>query len=177
MGQELATIIPLDAVDLALVEQLLDEAFEPGRQKRTAYRVREGMEALPALSFASLDENDFLVGSIQCWPVALTSPDPAGGKDRRVPMIMVGPVAVLPAHQGEGHGKALMTAMLKAVDPRAPLPLVMIGDPEYYDRFFGFSNKRTGGWQLPGPYEQARLLVRCHDSVALPESGLLGPWG
>lgn len=167
----MANLIPLADVSPDLVEQVLDIAFEPERRQRTAYKVREGTEWLPGLSFAALDEDDLLAGTIQCWPVALT--DEAG---RRHPMIMVGPVAVLPGYQGRGYGKALMTAALAAIDPRAPLPQVMIGDPEYYGRFWGFTNEHTGGWDLPGPFEQRRLLVRCENPAVLPEKGMLGPW-
>ncbi len=167
----LANIIPLDNVDPALVEALLDRAFEPERQTRTAYLVREGMDYLPALSFAGLDGADRLVGTVQCWPVGLT--DPAG---RMHPMIMVGPVAVLPELQGAGYGQALMTASLTALSPDAPLPQVMIGDPEYYGRFWGFSNSRTAGWTLPGPWEPHRLLARCDSLAVLPQQGTLGPW-
>ena len=108
-------IIPLDSVDPSLVEDLLDQAFEPGRHTRTAYRIREGMDWLPALSFAALDEHDMLAGTIQCWPVALTDP-----KGRRFPMIMVGPVAVLPQLQGAGYGKALVAASLADYLERHP---------------------------------------------------------
>jgi predicted N-acetyltransferase YhbS len=165
-----AQLIPLDAVDPALVEALLDRAFEPERHTRTAYKVREGMDWLQGLSFAALDEGEMLVGTIQCWPVALTTPD-----GRAHPMIMVGPVAVLPEHQSQGYGKALMTASMTALDPRAPLPQVMIGDPEYYGRW-GFTNAGTAGWSLPGPYEKHRLLVRCDNPAVLPREGTLGPW-
>ncbi|HEY6868710.1 MAG TPA: GNAT family N-acetyltransferase, partial [Novosphingobium sp.] len=95
---------------------------------------------------------------------------------RAHPMIMVGPVAVLPEHQGAGYGKALMTASLAALSPDAPLPQVMIGDPEYYGRFWGFTNAHTGGWSLPGPYEKHRLLARCSNPAVLPREGVLGPW-
>ena len=166
-----ATLIPLDNVDPALVEALLDRAFEPERHKRTAYKVREGMDWLPGLSFAAIDAAEHLVGTIECWPVALT--DPAG---RKHPLIMVGPVAVLPEAQGLGYGQVLMSAAIAALDPRAPLPQVMIGDPEYYGRFWGFSNTDTGGWTLPGPFEQHRLLARCSNPGVLPKTGMLGPW-
>lgn len=168
---EAATIIPLDNVDPALVEALLDSAFEPERHKRTAYKVRKDTDWLPGLSFAALDADEMLVGTIQCWPVALTDAD-----GRAHPMIMVGPVAVLPDRQGQGFGKALMSASMACIDDRAPLPQVMIGDPEYYGRFWGFSNVPTAGWSLPGPFEPRRLLVRCHNPSVLPETGMLGPW-
>ncbi len=165
------TLIPLDNVDSALVDALLDRAFEPDRQKRTAYKVREGTDWLPGLSFAAIDADEHLVGTIQCWPVALTDPD-----GRRHPLIMVGPVAVDPDAQGMGYGKALMTASIAALSPEAPLPQVMIGDPEYYGRFWGFTNDRTAGWDLPGPFERHRLLARCDNPSVLPDKGMLGPW-
>jgi len=165
------TLIPLDNVDPALVEALLDRAFEPERHKRTAYKVREGTDWLPGLSFAAIDASEHLVGTIQCWPVALTDPD-----GRRHPLIMVGPVAVEPSQQGAGYGKALMTASLAALSPQAPLPQVMIGDPEYYGRFWGFTNAHTADWDLPGPFERHRLLARCDNPAVLPAKGMLGPW-
>jgi len=166
-----AEIIPLDNVDPALVEALLDRAFEPERRQRTAYKVREGTDWLPGLSFAALDSNAMLAGTIQCWPVALTDTQ---GRDH--PMIMVGPVAVVPEEQHRGFGKALMTASLSALDPRAPLPQVMIGDADYYGRFWGFSAEHTAGWTLPGPWDPARLLLRCDNPSVLPRIGALGPW-
>ncbi len=165
------TLIPLESVDPRLVDALLDRAFGPERRTRTAYKVRAGADWLPALSFAAVDGDEHLTGTIQCWPVALT--DPAG---KRHPLIMVGPVAVLPEAQGTGIGKALMSASLAALDPRAPLPQVMIGDPEYYGRFWGFSAEHTGSWQLPGPWDPRRLLARCDNLAVLPSEGMLGPW-
>ena len=165
-----ATLIPLDQVDPAMVEAILDRAFGTQRHLRTAYKVREGTDWLPALSFAALDEGEMLVGTIQVWPVALTDPD-----GRRHPLLLVGPVAVAPERQGEGFGIALMAAMTQALDPRARLPQVLIGDPEYYERF-GFAGAPTQGWSLPGPYEKHRLLARAAHPERLPEKGTLGPW-
>ena len=68
------TIVPLANVDPAMIEDLLDRAFGPDRHARTAYRMREGTDWLPALSFAALDDEDYLTGTIQLWPVALTDP-------------------------------------------------------------------------------------------------------
>ena len=170
MTDNIATLIPLADVDTALVEALLDRAFGEDRHKRTAYKVREGTEWLAALSFAVIDDEEMLVGSIQVWPVALT--DEQG---RRHPMLMVGPVAVVPERHNEGFGQALMAAMASALDPQALLPQVLIGDPDYYGRF-GFHGAPTQGWALPGPYEKHRLLVRTDNPGILPDKGTLGPW-
>lgn len=170
------TLIPLDQVEPAMIEQVLDRAFGPDRHARTAYKVREGMDWLPALSFAALDGDGLLVGTLQVWPVGLT--DPQG---RQHPLLMVGPVAVVPERQQEGFGQALMLAILGALDELAKqggtlLPQVLIGDAEYYGRFFGFSAEHTGGWKLPGPWEPHRLLARCDNPAVLPREGMLGPW-
>lgn len=166
----MATLLPLSAIEPALVEDLLDAAFGADRRQRTAYVIREGMDWLPGLSFAALDEEDYLVGTIQLWPVALTD-----GAGHAHPLLMVGPVAVMPGRQGEGFGKALIAAALGAIDPAAPLPQVLIGDLDYYGQW-GFSAEHTGGWRCPGPWDPARLLARCDQPGILPRAGRLGPW-
>lgn len=165
------TLVPLSAVDPQMVEELLDAAFGADRHARTAYRIRTGMEWLSALSFAALDDEEYLVGSIQAWPVALTDPN-----GRAHPLLMVGPVAVMPGLQGAGYGKALMAAAVAEADAGGNLPQVLIGDEAYYGRW-GFSAAHTGGWRCPGPWDPARLLVRCVNSGVLPPEGMLGPWG
>lgn len=160
--------VPIAEIDPEAVEHLLDRAFGRDRHGRTAYAVREDTDPVPALSFAALDD-DMLVGTIQCWPVALAHDD-----GRRSAMVMVGPVAVDPPHQQHGIGHALMVHMLKAAaETGADASLMLIGDPEYYGRFFGFTAERTGNWRLPGPVERHRLLSR---GDAIPDAaGDLGP--
>ncbi len=152
------------------VEDLLDAAFGSDRFGRTAYRIREGVDAVPALSFA-LVENGALIATIQCWPVAHRAPDGTATS-----LVMVGPVAVRPDVQRGGHGRILMAHMLAAAETQADGALMMIGDPEYYGRFFGFDAAATGAWDLPGPYEKRRLLARAVNGHSLPTgAGMIGP--
>lgn len=150
---------PLSLSDPDAVEALLDAAFGPDRHLRTAYRIRAGMTAISALSFAAFDR-DTLIGTLQSWPVRIAD----------APLTLVGPVAVAPDVQRGGIGRLLMTAL---IDAAAAAPMVMIGDPEYYGRFFGFTADATGGWDVPGPVERHRLLAR--NAEGLPEKGMLGP--
>ncbi len=168
----MAALIPLSTIDPELVEALLDRAFGSERHARTAYRIRTGMEPLDALCFGALDDADYLVGTIQAWPVALSNRE---GKPH--PLVMIGPVAVLPERQGEGFGQALMAACLAAMASGTlpALPQIMIGDADYYGRW-GFAADPARGWHCPGPYDQARLLVRCDNPAILPDTGMLGPW-
>ena len=152
------------------VEDLLDAAFGAYRFGRTAYRIRDGMDAVTALSFA-LVENGALLATIQCWPVAHFAPDGTA-----TPLVMVGPVAVRPDIQRGGHGRALMAHMLGAAEMQSDGALMMIGDPEYYGRFFGFDADATGAWDLPGPFERRRLLARMVNGHGLPTgAGMIGP--
>lgn len=152
------------------VEELLDAAFGSDRFGRTAYRIRKGVDAVPELSFAAI-ENGVLIGTIQCWPVAHRA-----AEGMATSLVMVGPVAIRPDVQRGGHGRALMVHMLDAAETRADGALMMIGDPEYYGRFFDFTADATGEWDLPGPYEKRRLLARAVNGHSLPTgAGMIGP--
>ena len=163
-------LLPLSDIEPQAVEHLLDLAFGTDRFGRTAYRIRQGMDAVPALSFAAV-EDGALLGTIQCWPVAHCAADGTA-----TPLVMVGPVAVRPDIQRGGHGRALMAHMLEAAETKADSALMMIGDPEYYGRFFGFTADATGAWDLPGPYEKRRLLALAVNGHDLPvAAGMIGP--
>lgn len=161
----LISLAPLADADPADIEALLDAAFGTDRHERTAYKLRTGMAAIPDLSVAAF-EGERLVGTLQCWPVALH------GQDGETPLILVGPVAVAPDRQQQGIGRALMDVMLSRTKNREPL--ILIGDPEYYGRHFGFVADATSGWTLPGPYEPRRLLAHA-GGRALPGEGEIGP--
>jgi predicted N-acetyltransferase YhbS len=158
------TLTPLANADPDAVEALLDAAFGTDRRGRTAYRLREGASAIPELSFAAW-EGERLVGTLQSWPVALRT---AEGSDT---LVMVGPVAVVPDLQTQGIGKALMAALIEAAEATGAHVLMMIGDPEYYERF-RFTAEPAAGWRIDGPYEQRRLLARIRREVA-PEGQLV----
>lgn len=155
------------ASDTKAIEMVLDAAFGTDRHQRTAYRVRAGMLPIDALSFVA-ERGGRIVGSLQCWPVVLR--DGA----QVTPLVMLGPVAVEPALQGTGVGRALMAHALQAVDDNGVTVTMLIGDTDYYGRF-GFEAAPTQHWDLPGPFERHRLLVRVAPGVALPSHGMVGP--
>ncbi|MFW2831317.1 GNAT family N-acetyltransferase [Sphingomonas sp. ID0503] len=161
---------PIDQAPPKAVEALLDAAFGKDRHQRTAYRLREGANPVPELSLAAFDNASALAGVLQSWPVALVD-----GEGGRHPMVLVGPVAVRPDLQREGLGRRMMEAMLAKADAAAEPALMLIGDPEYYGRFFGFSAVPTQGWSLPGPFERHRLLARLAPGVTLPAEGSVEP--
>lgn len=160
-------IMPAGAADRADIEHLLDLSFGMDRHGRTAYRLREGVAALPGLSLVARDGGN-IVGSIQYWPIELAVAGQA------YPVTLLGPVAAHPERQGEGIGTALMHASLAIADAWGHESILLIGDPEYYGRF-GFSADATAGWSVPGPVERRRLLARLTGGMKLPLSGELRP--
>lgn len=154
---------------------LLDAAFGPDRFGRTAYRMRAGCAPVASLSFSAWVDAR-LIGTLQSWPVALET-----AEGSRIPLVMIGPVAVEPALQRGGTGRALMDALIVAAERPAGAggadgPMMMIGDPEYYGRFWDFSADATAQWQVPGPVERHRLLARSVRGIAVPAiAGLIVP--
>jgi putative acetyltransferase len=65
-------------------------------------------------------------------------------------VVAVGPIGVLPEHQGLGIGSALMDALLTAANAAAVPMIVLLGSPHYYSRF-GFRPAQELGVISPEP--------------------------
>ena len=141
-------IRPQQAHDLALLDPLLDRTFGPDRQARTVYRLREGVAPVPELSFAAVDRHDRLLASLRFWPILIDA----------IPAILLGPLAVEPALQGRGMGRALVAHGLAQARAHGHRICVVVGEPEYY-RPFGFANAPSRGLKLPGPVDPRRFQV------------------
>lgn len=134
--------------DTPAIENLLDICFGPDRFKKTAYRIRENLQPIPELSFVARSGED-LLASIQYWPIII------GGTTEA---LLLGPIVVSPALQGQGIGVALIKDSLAKAAELGHDIVVLVGDPEYYERF-GFSSAFDAGLALPGPVEDHRFLV------------------
>ncbi len=141
-------IHPETAADEAALSKLSAEAFGPGRFARSAYRVREGVLPVAALSLTGwLDGR--LVGGIRFTAVRIGEAE--GG-------LLLGPLVVDPEVKGKGYGKALVAeGLVRAKDEGFGLVL-LVGDVPYYGRF-GFAPVAPGRITLPGPVDPARLLA------------------
>jgi putative acetyltransferase len=85
------------------------------------------------------------------------------------PALGLGPIGVLPTHQGRGAGWALMHAVLGAADALGEPAVVLLGDPNYYARF-GFVpaaehgiTPKAEGW---APFFQVRTLSAWSPEIA-----------
>ena len=118
----------------------------------------EAGDAIPEFSFTALTDGG-VVGHV-------TASQATVGTD---PVVAVGPIGVLPDHQGAGIGSALVDALLAAADA-ADVPLiVLLGAPQYYSRF-GFRPAQELGVLSPEPRWgeafQARPLTAYSPAVA-----------
>ena len=115
-------------------------------------------DTIPELSFTALTDGG-VVGHVTA----------SEGKVATAPVVAVGPIGVLPDHQGTGIGSALMEALLAAADDRDVPLIVLLGEPYYYSRF-GFRPAKEFGVVPPEPEWgdafQARPLTAYTKSVA-----------
>lgn len=143
------TIVPERPQDAALIAPLLDRTFGFDRIRKTVYRLREHIDPLPELSLAAIDDDGSFLASIRYWPIAIAG----------TPAILLGPLAVEPALQGRGIGKALVRHSLAAAKAAGHRICVVVGDPGYY-RPFGFTPATGFGLSLPGPVEPERFQAK-----------------
>lgn len=69
------------------------------------------------------------------------------------PSVGLGPIAVLPGHQQQGIGAALLMSVVASAERLAEPAVVLLGDPGYYG-FFGFVPAARHGIGSPGPWPQ-----------------------
>lgn len=79
---------------------------------------------VPDLSFVSMSGNAVAGHVMNTWN------DVDG-----VPLLQLSPLGVVPEHQGQGHGSALVRASIEAVQARGEPGLLLEGNPKYYGRF------------------------------------------
>jgi predicted N-acetyltransferase YhbS len=133
---------------VAAREALLDRVMGEIRFRRASNRIREGRSA--AIALAAQDAEGTLIGTVQLWHVAADGLDGA---------LLLGPLAVDPAHQGAGIGKLLMQMAIGEALGRGFSAIILVGDPAYYGRF-GFSAALAEKLAMPGPFERHRLQAR-----------------
>lgn len=142
-------ILP-DGEDYAAgVEALYDEVFGPGRFAKTAERLREGNTKIADASFIAIDAEG-VTGAVRVWPVTV------GGKACAA---FLGPIAVAERRRGNGVAFKLMERAIGVCRERGYSAVILVGDEEYYDRF-GFRPAGCGRFQMPGPVDPNRILIR-----------------
>ena len=113
--------------------------------------LRDDGDAVPQLCLVA-EADGLVVGSVICSRAVLGDRASLG----------LGPVGVLPEHQGRGVGSALVHGALAAADALDAPEMVLLGDPRFYRRF-GFELAVPIGVLPPEPawepYWQVRRLT------------------
>ncbi|HVY90372.1 MAG TPA: N-acetyltransferase, partial [Hyphomonadaceae bacterium] len=109
-----------------------------------------------------------LTGVVRVWPVAV------GDKGRAA---FLGPIAVAERRRGNGVAFKLMERAIGVCREQGYAAVILVGDHDYYERF-GFKQAGAGRFQLPGPVDQHRILIRdLSDRAAKLKGALAVPRG
>lgn len=141
------TILAETANDALAIERLHERTFGPGRFVLSAYRIREHVDHLLALSFTARI-GTLLVGSVRQLPVVV-------GNTRA---LLLGPLTVEPPFRGHGVGRLLLERALAVAKAKGHRLVLLVGDEAYYGRA-GFKTVPQGRATMPGPVDYKRLLV------------------
>lgn len=126
--------------DYETVENLTREAFwdlyKPGCVEHLlAHKLRNAEAFLSELDFVA-EQNHQIVGNIMYSRAKIVNEN---GIEHEV--ITFGPLSVLPSHQKEGIGSALINHTKKLAEEMGHKAIVIFGNPAYYHRF-GFMNAK-----------------------------------
>ncbi|HET9048685.1 MAG TPA: N-acetyltransferase [Chiayiivirga sp.] len=127
--------------DVPSIEAVTVAAFlNAPHTSHTEHYIVNALRRAGVLTISLVAEFDgVLVGHVALSPVRIS--------DGSARWFGLGPISVLPAHQGHGVGSALMQAARVALRQQGAHGCVLLGDPGYYSRF-GF--RATPDLVLPG---------------------------
>lgn len=148
------TVDDENAGDVLAREKLLDLAMGPDRRKKSSEKLRRNRLPAEGLALVARDPQGHVIGTVRLWNVE-AGVTPAGTP---VDALMLGPLAVDPAHEGRGIGAALMRAAIARAHDRGHGAILLVGDAPYYERF-GFFTEKTRLLMMPGPTARDRFLA------------------
>ena len=134
---------------------------------QTEHLIVEALRAAGALEVSLVAEIDTEVVGHIAFSAATIGGSSSG-------WFLLGPVAVLPGHQGEGVGRALVETGLDELRSREASGCVLVGDPAFYGRF-GFRQCAGVTWEgvpdenvlcLPMSGDAPVGTVTCHKAFS-----------
>ena len=143
-----------NAGDVVARERLLDRVMGEARFRKSSEKLRRGRLPAEGLALVARDADGHVIGTVRLWNVE-AGVDADGNP---VPALLLGPLAVDCAHEGKGIGGALMRAAITEARDRGHGAVLLVGDPEYYERF-GFFADKARHLLMPGPFERRRFLA------------------
>lgn len=115
--------------DAATIEAVTVAAFlDAPHTAHTEHFIVRALRAAGQLSVSLVAEHDgVIVGHVAISPVTIS--------DGATDWYGLGPVSVVPSHQGRGIGTQLVTQALAELRDRGAAGCVVLGEPGYYGRF------------------------------------------
>jgi putative acetyltransferase len=121
------------------IRRIVDEAFGDTITSKIVDGIRASDRFVPELSLVAVSEEQSLGHVISSYV------DVVPGTSR---VLQVGPLAVVPSHQRQGIGTALMQETIRIADELGEPLLLIEGSPQYYGRF-GFTRADAVGIEPP----------------------------
>jgi putative acetyltransferase len=151
-------IRPEDTSDIATIRAITISAFRDrpyagGDEQDVIDRLRSA-SAL-SVSLVAVIEQEIL-GHIAFSPAQLS--------DASQPWFALGPVSVLPTHQGQGIGSAMIERGLGELRKRDALGCILTGNPQYYRRFGFELSPQNVPANESAEYFMLKLLAAVHPS-------------
>lgn len=153
-----------DPVEIAAIGRLHDAAFGDPQVATLVAVIRASSGYVPDLSLVA--ELPDVAGSPVVGHIMLSRSNLAMKAGSKIPILILSPLGVLPAHQNLGIGTALTRAALVLADARAEPLIAVQGHPGYYPRF-GFVRGRSIGVLPPehlGAIDNAWMVRRRPDA-------------
>jgi len=139
--------------DREAIQNVHRAAFGGEVEPKIAADLNASGDAVRELSLVA-EIDGVVVGHVVTSRATIT--DSAGTKS---PSLGLGPIGVLPEHQGKSIGSALMHASIAAADAMGHPMMVLLGNPNYYSRF-GFELAGDHGIAPPDPNWAGAFQIR-----------------
>lgn len=142
--------------DTAAIDAVNFHAFGRRYEPDIVLRLRASSAWIPALSYVATQDDEVVAHAL----LSRCHIDETA-------VLVLGPVAVLPAYQRSGAGSATIRAALDAARDAGEHTVVLLGHPEYYPRFgfrpsteFGIHGEHDGPAQMALGLDPGRPLPR-----------------
>jgi predicted N-acetyltransferase YhbS len=159
------TVRPATDDDWPAILDVHAAAFADEDVARLARELHESDVYVPELSFVAVADGSVVGHVMNTW---------SGVEGSSARLLQLSPLGVLPAHQGQGFGSALVRASIDGARHAGEMALLVEGNPKYYGRF-GFVRADELGL-LPPPealYDWAFQVVVLDESAELPQGRVI----
>lgn len=137
----MVTIRPEISDDYNKIYEINKQAFGGEVEARLVNNLRRTEGFIPQLSLIAIKDSK-IVGHILFSIIHIQT------GDKKVPILALAPMAVLPKYQNQGIGSSLVKEGLRKCKEMKFQAVVLVGHPEYYPRF-GFTPANEKGLKLP----------------------------